>query len=1030
MTWRKCIVRSLVFLVAAGAAVAGWIYQHWTNPEVVRAQVLAKLDDYLPGASVALDSAHLQLFGGIAVNELHMARRDDPDKTAFAHLSSGHIYPDKQRVANGKLVIRKLEFQRPVINIVRRTDGTWNLSRNILATPDPRKRVPMIVLHQGTLYLEDRLCPLKSPPLEIKSLNLTIKNDPLPTLAFEGTGVNDVLGPVHLSGTWGRISGDLFVTFEFTNIPVGEKLVTRLASYLPEIAAHAQQLSGTGQLRADISFQPQSSRPWSYELHARLSRGKFRHPRLPQPLEMLEARARCVDGQITLESAVAQSGKTKWNLSNLTVFPGSEADLDGHLEVEHLPASAEVFQALPEKLHRLQQDFQPRGNFTISADFARRAGQWREHAIIRPERVTAAYEKFRYALDQVQGTVDQELDAARSVNQVAVKLVGRSGLQPVYIEGTVKLKPVAIDLKIWGKDIAIDDRLRSALPAEYQELVRRFDPSGLVDLDISIHRAPNARKAENHYVANFHDVALRYAVFPYPIENASGTLDIQPERWDVRDFHGSHKGGEFQARGRSAAGEHGKHMTIGIWGKNILLDDEMHGALTQPGLKEAWKKLSPKGRIDFEATVDQLGSREPDIAVSVALRECDIFPEFFPYLLSIYKGRVHYHHGELQLEDMVARHGLTELKLKEGHVYLRPGGELLLSLNNVGGLPVVPDADLLGALPRPLADTCRRLQVADPLSVLATTLIIKVAGDGTPPHIAWDAGVRFRDASFNLGVGLQHVTGRVWSRGEHRGTFGTTNGNIDIKEASCFNQFFSDIQTGFHIDKERPYRLNLVGATWPTLRGHLYGGDVGGEGYIDFGPNPQYEINLIGSQLQLEKFGRMNHLGPNARLQGMAEARLYVRGQGFAQDGLEGGGSIDVLNGKMYNLPFLLDLLKVLNLRLPDKTAFEEAHIQFGVRGQKAYVNQLSLIGNAVSLNGQGTMNLNGSDLNLDFYSIMGHSWPLPPVIDKIPPLISKQFLKIKVRGDFGKPQITKEPVPIIVEPLKVLFKYMDGGQR
>jgi hypothetical protein len=112
MTWRKCIVRSLVFLVVAGAAVAGWVYQHWTNPEVIREQVLAKLGDYLPGASVTLDSARVQLFGGIAVNELHMARKDDPDKTAFAHLSSGTIYPDKQKVANGKLIIRKLEFRR------------------------------------------------------------------------------------------------------------------------------------------------------------------------------------------------------------------------------------------------------------------------------------------------------------------------------------------------------------------------------------------------------------------------------------------------------------------------------------------------------------------------------------------------------------------------------------------------------------------------------------------------------------------------------------------------------------------------------------------------------------------------------------------------------------------------------------------------------------------------------------------------------------------------------------------------------
>src|SRR5437660_1312851 len=157
------------------------------------------------------------------------------------------------------------------------------------------------------------------------------------------------------------------------------------------------------------------------------------------------------------------------------------------------------------------------------------------------------------------------------------------------------------------------------------------------------------------------------------------------------------------------------------------------------------------------------------------------------------------------------------------------------------------------------------LRISDPLSILAKWLTIEVPGDGTPPHIRWDAGVKFRDASFNLGVHLQRVTGQVWSRGEHHGTFQTTNGNIDLKEATCFNQTFSDLRTGFHIDRERPYRLNLVcSRSWPHLKARLYDGDVGGEGYIDFGPDPQYEINLIGSQLSLEEFGRANQLGDNA----------------------------------------------------------------------------------------------------------------------------------------------------------------------
>ena len=86
MAWRKRLVRSLVLLIILSSGGALWVYRHWTNPESIRLQVLAKLGLYLPGANVTLDSAALRLLGGISLTELHMARRDDPDsESSCAH---------------------------------------------------------------------------------------------------------------------------------------------------------------------------------------------------------------------------------------------------------------------------------------------------------------------------------------------------------------------------------------------------------------------------------------------------------------------------------------------------------------------------------------------------------------------------------------------------------------------------------------------------------------------------------------------------------------------------------------------------------------------------------------------------------------------------------------------------------------------------------------------------------------------------------------------------------------------------------
>ena len=123
----------------------------------------------------------------------------------------------------------------------------------------------------------------------------------------------------------------------------------------------------------------------------------------------------------------------------------------------------------------------------------------------------------------------------------------------------------------------------------------------------------------------------------------------------------------------------------------------------------------------------------------------------------------------------------------------------------------------------------------------------------------------------------------------------------------------------------------------PGLQAHIFNGTVGGEARVEFGPTMHYELNLTATQVQLEEFGRHN-LGAQTEFSGQAMARLHLTGSGTDIQGLEGQGSIEVPNGKMYNLPVLLDLLKLIGLRTPDRTAFEEARASFSIKGPRVTV--------------------------------------------------------------------------------------------
>src|SRR5438128_12625724 len=127
---------------------------------------------------------------------------------------------------------------------------------------------------------------------------------------------------------------------------------------------------------------------------------------------------------------------------------------------------------------------------------------------------------------------------------------------------------------------------------------------------------------------------------------------------------------------------------------------------------------------------------------------------------------------------------------------------------------------------------------------------------------------------------------------------------------------------------------------------------------------------------------------------GLGKAALHPTGTGEGVDELGGGGNVHIPSGKMYSLPMVLDLLKVITvLHAPDGTAFEEAHAEFKIHGKRIEVQRLDLLGNAVSLGGKGAMDLDGSNLAMSFYAVVGHvAQMLPPGLREVPPWLSKNL--------------------------------------
>jgi hypothetical protein len=924
--------------------------------------------------------------------------------------------------------------------------------------------VPSIVVRQGTVVIEDRGAAPGSPLVELKDVTLTVGNDPISILSLEGTGRCDVLGPVHFRARFHRASGAAAINLELDAVPVGPHLVQRLAALLPEAAVHLRQLQGRGEVRAALTYQPLSYYPWTYDVTAALHEGSFRHARLPLPLDDAEVTVRLVNGQVPLAGLSARAGTGRVRVTLKDAFwPGhpptclQECAREVECHMEHLAVDPELLAQMPHPCPELARDYSPVGPVSLDHFFASTpGGRWHKRWRIRPEGVAAEFAHFRYPLEAVTGEVEWTGDS-NNRHHVAVDLAGRAGGRPLTLRGEVRgpSPGSGVDLTIEARDVPLDDRLYRALPAKSQALVRTFlpqdsreqglheRPMGRGDVTAYIYRPQGQLAFANRYAITFHDARVRYDQFPLPLEAVSGVLEIRPDHWECRAFRGNHGGGSIRFEGRSfkpdleahaggqeeqeADGRAERHdrVKVAIHGKDIPLDHDFEEALAPPeapgraALQRAWRAMALRGRLSFAADVIDHPDQPQDIDVTVDVHGCTMRPAFFSYAMDDVAAAVRYAHGRVYIQRASARHGPGILGMRSGLLELKPGGGFMAWFEGLRAAGVPPDESFLRALPAPVGKVLEGLHLREPLNA-ETSLTLDAPSEGDRLKVWWDGKAAFTDASLQVGVSLTGVRGQVACHGHHNGRqFESATGDVFFEQATVLNQPLRNVHGRAQVLPTSPDVLRVS-----DLKADLFGGTIGGQARVDFAPELRYEVLLEALQVQLEEFGKHN-LGKDAELQGPVRAALHLVGEGNDLSGLRGNGRVLVDNGRMYRLNPLLDLLKAFPmLRAPDKTAFEQARVVFGIDGPQLRVHQLDLIGSAISLRGRGTVNLGSnldeSTLNLEFSADWGRiPQVLPPGLSDMTQFVSDQTFCIRARGRVGAVRYEEVILPGVTDPLR-----------
>ena len=181
----------------------------------------------------------------------------------------------------------------------------------------------------------------------------------------------------------------------------------------------------------------------------------------------------------------------------------------------------------------------------------------------------------------------------------------------------------------------------------------------------------------------------------------------------------------------------------------------------------------------------------------------------------------------------------------------------------------------------------------------------------------------------------------------------------------------------------------------------------------------------------IERVGQLRREADEARvvetsiqqhnISGRAFAGLQLQGDSTGLHSVRGNGYLQLRNAQVYELPVMLALLKVLRIREPDRTAFDEGQMIFEVSGENIDFEKIELNGDTLSLIGRGTVNLD-REIDLDFYTTMGRNRWFIPVLTRLYHAGSQQVWWVEVDGTLDQPVTKHEILPGLNDSLKLLF--------
>ena len=699
-------------------------------------------------------------------------------------------------------------------------------------------------------------------------------------------------------------------------------------------------------------------------------------------------------------------------------------------------------------VQRVWHQYQPEGFVDATFDVRFSDGKLYRNIQTIIREGSFSWYRFPFRVSRCKGTIDWIKD------EMTIDLTAVESQQSIEIDG--KLFDPGLDWSGWleGKcdgNIPINEKMLQAFDVKPKlaRVLRKFNSTGYVNGWGRIERASGSPVVDSKFEFQLHQTTIRHENFDYPIYNIEGKILVDNNKTEFRSFRGMNNNGQIECYG-SWAPEQG--LKLRFLANNVLLNGELRDALPE-NLQKTWRGLRPAGTVNLVDVDWQMSpnSGKTTIGVTVDIPQrpdqpstVAINPVWFPYEMRRVSGKFRFENQRIDIQDFAAQHGRTSINTNGTGAY--DDSYWRIRFSDLFANNIVMDESLRKALPPPIAEGLVRTRFEGNLGMRGVMEISGAFGktplnanakkesgiyyvsttDPKQPtaNLDWDLEFGIARAKANIGIPVTNANGVIRLKGRYAGGNVKCSGSLLIDSMMYRGIQVTSVVAPISIDNDRIGFGSLAVSDNPQAKNasataRVFGGYLECDGHVLLAGDNDYFLRAVLTDGNLGDFATETSMQHD--FSGKAFAGIQLRGDSTGPHSTRGKGYIQLRNARIYEVPVMLALLNVLRIREPDRTAFDQAQMEFTVNGENFDFQKIEFNGDAISLIGQGTVNLD-SEIDMDFYSMVGRNRWRIPVITNLYKAGSKQVWWVEVDGTLENPQTEHQILPGLNDSLKRLF--------